>query len=50
MRICVYMYFPRPLSHVAHVIKEMVTTEKTYVHDLTDIIEVCMYMSVCGYN
>ncbi len=30
----------RPLSHVAHVIQEMVTTERSYVRDLSNIIEV----------
>ena len=26
-------------SHVSHVIEEMVTTEMTYVHDLSEVIE-----------
>ena len=34
----------RPLTHVAHVIKEMVTTEKAYVGALSEIIEVRLHV------
>ncbi len=36
----------RPLSPVTHVIQEMVTTEQSYVRDLSAIIEVSSLLTV----
>lgn len=48
----IYMYatflnYCRPTTYAGHVILEIVTTERTYVGDLTDIVEVHVHAHVC---
>ena len=38
----------KPKSYIGHVIQEIVSTEAAYVHDLSDIMEVC-YQNVMKY-
>ena len=40
----------RPTTYTAHVIMEIFTTEKTYVGDLTDIIQVGNFMMCVTFN
>lgn len=49
---CVYsentmLLICRPTSYTSHVIMEILTTERTYVGDLSDIVEVCISNLVC---
>ena len=38
--ILIFFLNSRPTTYTGHVIKEIITTEKTYVGDLADIVEV----------
>ena len=52
--VCVYsenamLLICRPTSYTSHVIMEILTTERTYVVDLSDIVEVCIFILVYLY-